>query len=181
MWGKSGSTVEPEDPQEGAVSPWQQASAPELSCKATPRDLNPPTTVQLTLPGTTDAVRHALLEILASDLFDGSSESLLSSAEIVLAEVLNNIVEHAYATRAGDIRIILTRTETGLVCKVMDSGAAMPGLCLPKGDFQPLGQTADLPEGGFGWFLIRSLVTELTYQRIDGENRLSFILPDEQS
>ena len=118
---------------------------------------------------------------MASDLFDGSSESLLSSAEIVLAEVLNNIVEHAYATRAGDIRIILTRTETGLVCKVMDSGAALPGLCLPKGDFQPLGQTAELPEGGFGWFLIRRLVTELTYQRIDGENRLSFALTDEQS
>jgi len=174
MWGKSGSTVEPEDPQDGAMSPWQPARTPEAA-----RKHRPP--LRLTLPGTTDAVRHALLEIFASGLLDGYSENLLSSAEIVLAEVLNNIVEHAYAARAGDIQLLLSHTETGFVCKVMDSGAAMPGLCLPKGDFQPLGQTADLPEGGFGWFLIRSLVTELTYQRIDGENRLSFILPDEQS
>jgi serine/threonine-protein kinase RsbW len=32
----------------------------------------------------------------------------------------------------------------------------------------------DQPEGGFGWFLIRSLARELEYRRTDGENVLTF-------
>ena len=32
----------------------------------------------------------------------------------------------------------------------------------------------DLPEGGFGWFLIRSLTRDLTYLREDGYNMLCF-------
>lgn len=181
MWGKSGPAVEPKDPQDSAVSPWQPALTPHAPSVTLRRALIRPPALQVTLPGTADAVRCALLNILTSDLLAGFSANLLSSAEIVLAEVLNNIVEHAYADREGDIRVVLSRIETGLDCKVLDCGAAMPGLCLPKGDFQPLGPTADLPEGGFGWFLIRSLVTELRYHRVDGENRLSFVLSDEQS
>ncbi len=171
MWGRSGPEMQPKDPQDAAASPWQPSKTLRRS----------PPALQLTLPGTTDAVRCALQEILASDLLAGFSADLRSSAEIVLAEVLNNIVEHAYAAHAGAIRLTLFHSETGLACKVTDCGAAMPGLCLPKGDFQPLGPTPDLPEGGFGWFLIRSLVTGLRYHRSDGENRLSFVLPSEQS
>jgi serine/threonine-protein kinase RsbW len=57
----------------------------------------------------------------------------------------------------------------------------MPGLCLPAGKFQPLDDLADLPEGGFGWYLIRSLTEELSYRRSNGINRLSFQLCTKQS
>lgn len=164
MWGKSGPTTAPEAPS-NTVWP----------------DQNHPPAVELTLPGTPEAVRQALREIMTSDLVLSVSANLQSSTEIVLAEVLNNIVEHAYATHAGDIRIRLSACEAGLSCAVADKGDAMPGLCLPTGRPLTLGPTADLPEGGFGWFLIRSLVTDLRYQRVDGENRLDFLLRDEQS
>ena len=142
--------------------------------------------IEITFPSHPEQVRRALQKVLASPLLTNPNQTaqeddLRGTAEIVLAEVLNNIVEHAYADQAGNITLRLVRHDGGLHCTVSDTGAPMPGLCLPEGRFQPLDDLADLPEGGFGWFLIRSLVTELTYQRIDGENRLSFILPDEQS
>ena len=142
--------------------------------------------IEITFPSHPEQVRRALQKVLASPLLTNPNQTaqeddLRGTAEIVLAEVLNNIVEHAYADQAGNITLRLVRHDGALHCTVSDTGAPMPGLCLPEGQFQPLKDLADLPEGGFGWFLIRSLVTELTYQRIDGENRLSFILPDEQS
>ena len=56
----------------------------------------------------------------------------------------------------------------------------MPDHTLPMGLPQPIGVDKDLPEGGFGWFLIRSLTENLTYRRIDARNHLSFQLIIEQ-
>lgn len=140
-----------------------------------------PQTMELTVPGTADAVRQALQELLPHPIFAAYSPALAVNAEIVLAEVLNNIVEHAYARHPGTITLTLRCTGAGLACLLKDRGAAMPGLALPVGEFQDLGTVEDLPEGGFGWFLIRSLVEDLSYERRGGENRLSFLLVDEQS
>jgi serine/threonine-protein kinase RsbW len=35
----------------------------------------------------------------------------------------------------------------------------------------------DLPEGGFGWFLIRELTKDLQYVRHEDQNRLTFSIP----
>lgn len=166
---------------EGAASAWSPQRVNAMSPHARPQDMMPPPALHLIVPGTAEAVRQALQDIHASGILAPRSADLRSSAEIVLAEVLNNIVEHAYAKRTGNIRISLSCDRSGLACCLTDCGAAMPGLALPKGDFQSLGPTVDLPEGGFGWFLIRSLATELTYHRVGDENRLSFLLRDEQS
>ena len=147
--------------------------------------------MQMTFPSHPKAVRHALQQVLASSVFAAPrcvgptqtalEDDLRGTAEIVLAEVLNNIVEHAYADQAGDITLRLVRHDGEVHCTVSDTGAPMPGLCLPEGRFQPLKDLADLPEGGFGWFLIRSLTEGLAYQRSKGRNRLSFQLPAKQS
>ena len=34
----------------------------------------------------------------------------------------------------------------------------------------------DLPEGGFGWFLIQDLAKDVLYARVENENRLSLRL-----
>lgn len=136
--------------------------------------------MQLVIPGTPDAVQRAISGLATHPACARLSPDTVMNAEIVLAEVMNNIVEHAYAAVSGDITVTLRPTDRGLDCILTDCGAAMPGLALPEGAFQPLGDIDDLPEGGFGWFLIRSLVEDLSYQRQDGKNRLSFLLLDEQ-
>ena len=133
--------------------------------------------MRLTVPGDATSVRHAMQDLAQSDLFLGLPEGIRQNAEIVLAEVMNNVVEHAYAQRQGDITLEIDPNPSGLVCQIRDSGAPMPGLALPQGQFQALDRIDDLPEGGFGWFLIRSLTRDLTYHRHEGGNHLSFLLP----
>lgn len=129
------------------------------------------------IPGTPNAVRALLQSLVAGPLVQALPPEQASNLEIVLAEVLNNVVEHAYAALQGKVCVTLRQEGPDLRCEVGDQGAAMPGLDLPAGRPQDLGGIADLPEGGFGWFLIRSLTRDLTYHRHEGGNHLSFLLP----
>lgn len=123
------------------------------------------------------AVRNALKAALASPALHGFDDCARGTAQIVLAEVLNNIVEHAYAADGGEIHVSLQPTPAGVFVAVRDQGRALPNQELPQGN-PPVGDPADgLPEGGFGWFLIRNLVQDLTYQRTGATNHLTFTLP----
>lgn len=144
------------------------------------RSLTTTESLRLTFRGEAAAVRLALQDIMQSPQIGAQTVNTRQNAEIVLAEVFNNIVEHAYARSAGDITVVLHVQPFGVDCQITDTGAPMPGLALPAGGFQALGEISTLPEGGFGWFLIRSLTEELTYQHLDGRNFLSFILKSEQ-
>lgn len=126
-----------------------------------------------------DSVRNSL-ESLRKALSElGFSEDYLGTTELVLAEALNNIVEHAYAGRSdGQIRLDFDCTSDGCAYQLKDEGVAMPGLTLPKGKKANLDvDVQDLPEGGFGWSLIHMLTENLHYQRNQGENRLTFQIP----
>ncbi len=109
----------------------------------------------------------------------GVNQEHWDTAEIVLAEVLNNVVEHGYAEEGGGaITLNLEITPQALHVQVRDQGRAFPGLTLPDArshDLTALDVDA-LPEGGFGWALIHHLTQDLAYVRKAGENRLSFAI-----
>ncbi len=144
-------------------------------------DLDGLDTICLVVPADTMAVRTALSQVLATPLLTRLTEGERGTAEIVLAEVMNNIVEHAYRASAGEIYLTLQPEGGSLCCRIEDQGCPMPGETLPEGKVMPLGQTEDLPEGGFGWFLIRTLAHDLTYRHEAGRNLLTFRLKPEQS
>ncbi len=100
----------------------------------------------------------------------------IGTIEIVLAEVINNIAEHAYGGACdGMIGLSIWKSDAGIWVEFSDRGAPMPNGLVPAGNPQDLsGERADLPEGGFGWHLIRSLTTDLTYERHQNQNRLCF-------
>lgn len=127
------------------------------------------------LPGTTHAVRSALAQILgALDPLDLDIEET-GTVELVLAEALNNIVEHAYPSvdDSGMIWIRCTHRRDGLHLRINDEGVMMPDGQLPIGMAQNLDvDLLDLPEGGFGWFLIRDLAKDVRYQRVGQKNQL---------
>jgi serine/threonine-protein kinase RsbW len=123
-----------------------------------------------------DAVRAALARLLAVSPVQDLAEDDRGTVELVLAEVLNNVAEHAYAGGSGPVEVGLCATPLGIACRIVDRGLAMPGGKLPKGDL-PTVAPPDFPEGGFGWHLIRSLTADLTYARSAGQNRLSFLIP----
>jgi serine/threonine-protein kinase RsbW len=103
----------------------------------------------------------------------------LGALELTLAEVLNNIVEHAYEGHApGPIVVSLVRRPAAIDCRIEDWGKQMPGLKLPLGQIPAVtDQLPEVAEGGWGWSLIRAMTTDLSYIRTEERNLLSFRLP----
>lgn len=146
-----------------------------------PPESGPAGVIRLILPSDQAVVHDALRTLFAGQQLGHLEMAVRSSAEIVLAEVLNNIVEHAYAMAPGEIEVTLKVDAGMLECSIADCGKPMPGGQLPESAAPALGNLTDLPEGGFGWLLIRTLARDLEYSRLDGRNRLSFRLEAEQS
>lgn len=129
-----------------------------------------------------DSVRGALMDVRRR--FAGEvSDDTLGRLELVLAEVMNNVAEHA-ATEAGgtvrrtlpQIHLCIVRHESGLACAITDNGISVPADCLLPRDL-PRNDVPDLPEGGFGWYLIQDLTQALCYYREQQRNFLAFSVP----
>lgn len=135
----------------------------------------------LVVQATNDGVRQSLLDIRSSWEEQGVGPGLCDKAEQVLAEALNNVVEHAQAdTPGGKIILETVATPRGLGFSIRDDGAPMPNGELPAGVLKKFGDDLDdLPEGGFGWFMIRSLTSDLAYERREGWNHLNFQVPSD--
>lgn len=135
---------------------------------------------RIVFPGTPYAVRQALAALIGGPILGSVPDAERGTAELVLAEALNNIVEHAYAQGPGDIEVTIRRVQDDLDCRIVDKGLPMPDDDPPQGRL-PVQNPDDLPEGGFGWFLIRTLSRDLRYARIGCRNELTFRLDAGQS
>jgi len=133
--------------------------------------------IRIVLPSEPVAVRRALKQLAARLAPLSLNVEERGTLQIVVAEALNNIVEHAYEGTSGVVEIEVARGETGLAFTITDRGRAMPDGEVPLGRIPDYPKDPDeMPEGGFGWFLIHDLTRELSYQRIDGHNVLKFRL-----
>ncbi|WP_299147112.1 ATP-binding protein [uncultured Tateyamaria sp.] len=135
--------------------------------------------IQVCVQSSKLAVREALKELLAGLGPLHLDVEEVGTVELVMAEALNNIVEHAYPAGdpAGPIRIACKHATDGLHLTVTDEGRGMPDGRTPLGLAANLDvDFCDMPEGGFGWFLIKDLAKEVTYKRIDPQNRLTLRL-----
>ncbi len=107
------------------------------------------------------------------------NENVSGTLELTLAEALNNIVEHGYADQSpGLIDLSVTLMVGALTCRIEDFGRPLPGCAPPNGGLPPVTRdVARLPEGGWGWALIRALSTDLGYERNGNRNVLTFRIP----
>lgn len=135
---------------------------------------------RIVIPSDPMAVRQALCALFDRLMAGRMSADARDTAQIVLAEALNNIVEHAYAQSPGEIEVTIELCRGGLTCRIMDAGLPLPGGALPDGQIAPLCAEDDLPEGGFGWHLIRTLSEDLHYRREGERNFLTFRISAQQ-
>ncbi len=128
------------------------------------------------LCATPAAVRESLAKLEAWLAASGLLAEDAATVELVVAEVLNNVVEHAYCGQDdGAILLRAAWCRRGLAVCVRDFGGPMPGGRLPRGAPRPLDvPLEELPEGGFGWFLVNRLADDLSYRRRGNVNDLSF-------
>ncbi len=99
--------------------------------------------------------------------------------ELTLAEVLNNVVEHAYGGRSdGPVELVLCRAADSLCCRIEDCGRPMLHLVVPDAALPPTEVAlTELAEGGWGWSLVHGLTEDLAYVRDGDCNRLTFRIP----
>lgn len=122
------------------------------------------------------AVRAALSELMTNLkplTLDVEEEG---TVELVLAEALNNVVEHGYPKEndAGPIAISCSQQDDGLHFEIRDKGLPMPDGQAPIGMAADVSvPMEDMPEGGFGWFLIQDLAKDVKYKRNGDENLLN--------
>ena len=134
--------------------------------------------MKLTLCSDPFAVRAALRDMRNALAEHDLSANDLSRVEIVMAEILNNVVEHACAEHPDcRIDIEVVRGQADLQIKIIDDGRAMPGGKLPASEPTELPCNMNhLPEGGFGWTLIRDLARDVIYERRGHRNHLSLAI-----
>lgn len=122
------------------------------------------------------ASRQILQELTAGLAVLDLDQDEITNIELVIAEVVNNIVEHAYpeTTSKGPIRLHCVKRDNGLWVTVLDEGIEMPEGKAPAGEPHNLNvDMMDMPEGGFGWSMIHDLTKDVEYKRVGWENRLS--------
>ncbi|MCT8158463.1 ATP-binding protein [Pseudoruegeria sp. SHC-113] len=133
--------------------------------------------ITLRIPGDPHSVRAALDRIDEALRGVTQDPAIWDQAQIVLAEVMNNVVEHAYAALNGSIEVQIAPKGEAISFLVTDEGAPMPAGALPTGHaVEEDTALDDLPEGGFGWLLIRQIAQDLSYQRVGPRNELRFRL-----
>lgn len=121
------------------------------------------------------AARHCICAVLDRLRAVGLAPERAGDVELVLAEAINNVVEHAYDGQSdGEIKLRVKLDSEYLIIRVQDEGVPLPTGRIPAAQLgDPSIPNEDLPEGGFGWFLIRSLTSAVRYNREDACNQLS--------
>lgn len=133
--------------------------------------------IETTVPADYRWVRRAIHDIEDKLVARGISSEDVGSVSIVLAEAMNNVVEHAYSEKGdGEITLVVRQRSKSLIFEVRDQGKPMPKGRAPMGNHPMTEFNSEdaMPEGGYGWFLIRELVSDLVYDRKDDENLLFF-------
>ena len=104
----------------------------------------------------------------------GQQAEATDMLRLCLAEALNNIVEHAYAGATGKpIFADVAFSDNGYEVFLIDEGKPMPGGTVPDGENEfDIDDIENLPEGGFGWMLIKNEMDNVQYERRDGCNVL---------
>ncbi len=99
----------------------------------------------------------------------------VTKIELAVAEALNNVVEHAYKeTCDGMICMKVEQSGKSIIVSVMDHGLPFPSDKLSVNEPVPVGVAlSDIPEGGFGWYFIRTIAENVNHRRSkDGINHL---------
>jgi serine/threonine-protein kinase RsbW len=124
--------------------------------------------IELKIPASSQWVRVARLTVagVASRLHFGIDA--VEDIKLAVAEAINNAIQHAPVAQgsAPSVTITLESDENGLWISVADEGRLHEGLDVPAEaaeEAEPA-ELHDLPEGGLGLLLIRSLMDEVSYE-----------------
>src|SRR5574344_2245491 len=111
----------------------------------------------------------AFIEEIGDEL--SLSPSVVMSINLAIEEAIANVIMYAYP-KGEDNKITLTAEHKNgeLVFVLTDSGVAFDRTKVDEADITKSAE--ERPIGGLGIFLIRKIMGEVSYKRINGENKL---------
>ncbi|HEX9997830.1 MAG TPA: ATP-binding protein [Abditibacterium sp.] len=124
--------------------------------------------IELKIPASAQWVRVARLTVagVASRLHFGIDA--IEDIKLAVAEAINNAIQHAPTApgREAIVTITFEIDENGLWISVADEGRVHGGLrgSLENSEATGNGNNEELPEGGLGLLLIRSLMDEVSHE-----------------
>jgi serine/threonine-protein kinase RsbW len=97
---------------------------------------------------------------------------LQMNLNLALEEAVSNVVLYAYPEKSGEkIIISAQRVKDTLVFTISDKGTAFDPTEAPEADVTLSAE--DRPIGGLGIFIVKNIMNEVTYQRINDTNVLT--------
>ena len=100
---------------------------------------------------------------------------IVEQVELCVAEALTNVVKHAYDGRETEtFHVACNASGRQIVVDIIDRGKELPESALEQTELQPFScDLNDLPESGFGWFIILEQMDSVSYRREAGTNFLT--------
>ena len=118
-----------------------------------------PARIELSIPAQSEWVRVARLTVAGVAARQGFSIQAVEDLKVAVSEAINNAIQHGSSSDGSDpvVCIALEPRSEGLWIVVTDGGRLEHELSLDKAPLNPVSDS-DLPEGGMGLLLIRSLM-----------------------
>lgn len=91
---------------------------------------------------------------------------------LALEEVVSNVILYAYPKKMGEnITILATSDDSNLVFTITDKGEEFDPTKVEEADITLSAEDREI--GGLGIFIVKNIMNEVTYQRLDGKNILT--------
>jgi serine phosphatase RsbU (regulator of sigma subunit)/anti-sigma regulatory factor (Ser/Thr protein kinase) len=95
----------------------------------------------------------------------------VSELKLAVDEAVSNIIRHAYGGKRGNFQVELTKLESAVELKIIDQGVEFDWYSVLEPDLYKYVETRR--KGGLGIWLIKKLIDEVEYRRVEGNNELT--------
>ncbi len=98
--------------------------------------------------------------------------ALVMNLNLALEEAVSNIILYAYPQKLGEtISLKASKIGSSIIFAISDNGVEFDPTVLPDADITLSAEDRNI--GGLGIFLIRKIMDEVKYERIEGKNVLT--------
>ena len=110
------------------------------------------------------------VEEVAEEL--GLDPELTMNLNLALEEVVSNVILYAYPREMGEkITIMAQYDSNNLVFTITDKGKEFDPTQVEEADITLSAEDREI--GGLGIYIVKNIMNEVTYQRLDGKNILT--------
>ena len=110
------------------------------------------------------------VEEVAEEL--GLDPELTMNLNLALEEVVSNVILYAYPREMGEKITIMAQSDShNLVFTITDKGKEFDPTQVEEADITLSAEDREI--GGLGIYIVKNIMNEVTYQRLDGKNILT--------